>query len=146
MRVAIPAFRRDRLAAARAAAGVTDDDLAAATGASSRQVRNWGSGLSARPRPGVMPRLATALSIDALHLLDVDPDDPPLSALRLRAGLPVRDAAAVAGLPVMSYQRLETGGTPEDPPSMILEALSVAYGVTPHQILASVRRALADRG
>ncbi len=84
--MARPLFRGDRLLAARQAAGISREDLASALELSSpRRIRVWESGHE-RPRPRFVPRLAAALGVEPLYLLDVDPDDPPLAALRAAAG------------------------------------------------------------
>ena len=84
------------------------DDLAERLELSSpARVRVWELGLE-RPWPRFVPRLAAAVGIDPLHLLDVDPDDPPLAALRLAAGLATNEMGA-PGVSVMTYVRLEDG-------------------------------------
>ena len=85
--MARPLLRGDRLQAARESAGLSRDDLAERLELSSpARVRVWELGLE-RPRPRFVPRLAAAVGIEPLHLLDVDPDDPPPSA-RYRACRP----------------------------------------------------------
>ncbi len=75
--MARPLLRGDRLQAAREAVGLTREELAMNLGLSSpARLRVWESGLE-RPRPRFIPRLAAALGVDPLHLLDVDPDAPP---------------------------------------------------------------------
>ena len=69
------------------------------------RLRVWETGLE-RPRPRFVPRLAVALGVNPLYLLDVDPDDPPLAALRLAAGLATNEVTG-PGLSVMTYVRLE---------------------------------------
>jgi transcriptional regulator with XRE-family HTH domain len=83
--MARPLLRGDRLQAAREAVGLTREELATRLELSSpARVRVWESGLE-RPRPRFVPRVAAALGVDPLYLLDVDAGDPPLAALRLAA-------------------------------------------------------------
>ncbi len=104
--MARPLLRGDRLQAAREAIGLRREGLAAKLELPSPlRIRVWETGLE-RPRPRFMPRLATALGVDPLYLLDVDRDDPPLAALRLAAGLATNEVTG-DGLSVMTYVRLE---------------------------------------
>lgn len=140
----LPGFRRDHLAAARLAAGMSTADLAAAVGTVRSQVSAWEAGRTERPRPLLMPRLATALGVDVMTLLDVDPADPPLAALRLAAGLSVRDASRAAGTSLMGYQRLEVGRSHAPPQDNLLAAVAAGLGVSLAQVQAAVRRSRAD--
>lgn len=140
----LPRFRGDRLTAARLAAGLTPLDLAAAVDGSESQIRAWETGRTAHPRPPLVPRLAAALGIDPLTLLDVDPADPPLAALRLAAGLSVHDIAKAAGTSSMRYYRIEAG-TSEPPPLEVAAAIAAALNTDPERIEAAARRARADR-
>ncbi len=102
--MARPLLRSDRLLAARKAACLSREDLALALGLSSpARIRVWELGLE-RPRPRFIPRLAAALDVSPYHLLDVDPGDPPLAALRLAAGFATNELTA-PGLSVMTYGR-----------------------------------------
>jgi transcriptional regulator with XRE-family HTH domain len=103
-------LRGDRLQAAREAMGLTREELASQHELSSpSRIRVWETGLE-RPRPRFMPRLAAALGVDPLYLLDVDPDDPPLVALRLAAGLATNEITAPGGgsrsPPPISWRRV----------------------------------------
>ncbi|WP_448624542.1 helix-turn-helix domain-containing protein [Geodermatophilus sp. URMC 64] len=99
--MARPLLRGDRLHAAREAKGLTREELATRLELSSpARIRVWELGLE-RPRPRFVPRLAAALGVDPLYLLDVDSDDPPLSALRLAAGLATNEVTA-PGVPAVS--------------------------------------------
>lgn len=140
----LPGFRGDRLTAARLAAGLTVIDLAAAVGGSESQIRAWETGRTAHPRPPLVPRLAAALGVDPLTLLDVDPADPPLAALRLAAGLSVHDVAAAAGTSSMRYYRLEAG-TSEPPAPEVAAAIAAALNTGPTQVEAAAHRARTDR-
>src|SRR5688572_12120950 len=70
--MARPLLRGDRLRAAREAVGLTREELATKLELSGpARIRVWETGLE-RPRPRFVPRLAAALGVDPLHLLDVD--------------------------------------------------------------------------
>src|SRR3954466_5948438 len=99
---------------AREAIGMTREELATKLELSSPvRIRVWETGLE-RPRPRFVPRLAAALGVDPLKHFDVDPDDPPLAALRLTAGRATNEVTA-PGLSVMTYVRLEDGRPGADP-------------------------------
>ena len=141
--MARPLLRGDRLQAAREAAGLSRDDLAERLELSSpARVRVWELGLE-RPRPRFVPRLAAAVGIEPLHLLDVDPDDPPLAALRLAAGLATNEVTA-PGVSVMTYVRLEDGRPGADPPARVIAAIAEVLGVDVARVEAAVRRSRSD--
>ena len=106
------------------------------------RVRVWETGLE-RPRPRFVPRLAVALGVNPLHLLDVDPDDPPLAALRMAAGLATNEVTG-PGLSVMTYVRLEDGRPGADPSDRVIAAISQALGVDTSRVKAAVRRSRSD--
>src|SRR3712207_9275792 len=86
--------------------GLSREELAAKLELSSpARIRVWETGLE-RPRPRFVPRLAAALGVDSLYLLDVDAGDPPLAALRPAAGFATNQVTA-PGLSVMTYARLD---------------------------------------
>ncbi len=142
--MAQPAFRGDRLLAARTAAGLSREDLTLQLGLSSPyRIRQWEMGFE-RPQPRFVPPLAAALKIDPLHLLDVDPADPPLAALRVAAGLSI----AHVGMPTMSlmtFQRLEDGRPGGEPSAAVVAAMSEVLGLDPERIEAAIRRSRSDR-
>lgn len=122
---------------------MTREDLALALGLSSpARVRVWESGLE-RPRPRFIPRLAAALGVDALYLLDADPDDPPLAALRLAAGRATNEMAA-PGVSVMTYVRLEDGRSGGTPSATVLTAVAAVLGVNVTRVEAAVHRSRCD--
>jgi transcriptional regulator with XRE-family HTH domain len=136
-------LRGDRLQAAREAMGLTREELATELELSSpSRIRVWETGLE-RPRPPFVPRLAAALGVDPLHLLDVDPDDPPLAALRLAAGLATNEVTA-PGLSVMTYVRLEDGRPGVDPSARLFAAVAEVLGVDVARVDAAVRRSRSD--
>ena len=106
------------------------------------RVRVWEMGLE-RPRPRFVPRLAVALGVNPLYLLDVDSDDPPLAALRMAAGL-ATNAVTGPGLSVMTYVRLEDGRPGADPSDRVIAAISQALGVDISRVKAAVRRSRSD--
>src|SRR3954447_22679693 len=123
-----PLLRGDRLQAAREAMGLTREALATKLELSSPvRIRVWETGLE-RPRPRFVPRLAAALGVDPLYLLDVDPDDPPLAALRLAAGLATNEVTA-PGLSVMTYVRLEDGRPGAEPSEGLITTIAEVLGV-----------------
>ena len=140
--MARPLLRGDRLQAAREAMGLTREVLATKLELSSPvRIRVWETGLE-RPRPRFVPRLAAAVGVDPLYLLDVDLDDPPLAALRLAAGLATNEVTG-AGLSVMTYVRLEDG-RPADPSPKVIAAISQVLGVDIPRVEAAVRRSRRD--
>lgn len=103
-------FRGDALLAARNAAQLTQQELAAAAGvANELRVGLWERG-EERPHARFIPVLARRLDIDPLELLDGDPQRPDLAHLRVAAGLSLREMAERTGLTTMSYHRLERRG------------------------------------
>src|SRR3954451_24784838 len=141
--MARPLLRGDRLQAAREAMGLTREELASQLELSSpSRIRVWETGLE-RPRPRFVPRLAAALGVDPVYLLDVDPDDPPLVALRLAAGLATNEITA-PGLSVMTYLRLEDGRPGADPSVRLVTAVAEVLGVDVPRVDAAVRRSRRD--
>jgi hypothetical protein len=119
------------------------DDLAAALGLSGpARIRVWESGLE-RPRPRLVPPLAAKLGVDPLYLLDVDPDDPPLAALRVAAGLATNEVRA-PGVSVMTYVRLEDGRPGAEPSPRLVSAVARVLGVDVARVQASIRRSRLD--
>jgi transcriptional regulator with XRE-family HTH domain len=141
--MARPLLRGDRLQAAREAMGLTREELATKLELSSpARIRVWEMGLE-RPRPRYVPRLAAALGVDPVHLLDVDSGDPPLAALRLAAGLATNEMAA-PGLSVMTYVRLEDGRPGADPAPRLITAIAEVLSVDVPRVEAAVRRSRSD--
>lgn len=106
------------------------------------RIRVWESGVE-RPRPRFVPRLAAALGVDPLYLLDVDPGDPPLAALRVAAGLATNEMGT-PGVSVMTYVRLEDGRPGVDPSEAVVAAVAGVLGVEPARVAAAIRRSRKD--
>ena len=109
----------------------------------SARIRVWEQGLE-RPRPRLVPRLAAALGVEPLYLLDVDPDDPPLVALRVAAGLATNEMGA-PGVSVMTYVRLEDGRPGADPAADVVQAVAGVLGVDVPRVEAAIRRSRSDQ-
>lgn len=141
--MARPLLRGDRLQAARQAKGLTREELATRLELSSpARIRVWETGLE-RPRPRFIPRLAVALGVEPLYLLDADPDDPPLAALRLAAGRATNEMAA-PGVSVMTYVRLEDGRPGAAPSATVVTAVAGVLGVDVARVEAAVQRSRCD--
>ncbi len=124
--------------------GITREELAEKLELSSpSRIRVWETGLE-RPRPRYVPRLAAAVGVDPLHLLDVDPEDPPLAALRLAAGRATNEVTG-PGLSVMTYVRLEDGRTGAVPSAEVIGAVADVLGVDVPRVEAAVRRSRSDQ-
>lgn len=128
----------EKLAQLRRNAGLRQADLGATLGVHGTRVSEWERG-DLQPHPRHVLALARALDVAPLELLDSDPQDPPLMALRLAAGLTLRDLEEVSGIPYGTYRRLETGLTRRDPTPATLDALAAALVVPPDRL----QRALA---
>ena len=142
--MAQPRFRGDRLRAAREAAALTEKDLTLLLGLSGPyRVKQWELGME-RPQPRYIPQLAVALHIDPLGLLDVDPDDPPLAALRIAKGIGTKQMVA-PGMSFMTYQRIEGGRPNTDVSEDAIIAISEALSVDRGRVEASIRRTREDQ-
>jgi len=141
--VALPSFRGERLLAARELAGLSREDLTLALDLSSPyRILQWESG-NERPQPRFIPRLANALGVEPLYLLDVDPDDPPLAALRLAAGVATEQMGG-PGMSVMTYQRLESGRRTVASTPPVVAAIGAALNVDRQRVEAAIRRSQHD--
>lgn len=90
-----------------------------------------------------MPRLAAALGVEPLQLLDVDPDDPPLAALRVAAGLATNEMSA-PGMSVMTYVRLEDGRPGSEPANTVITAIAAALHTDEALVQSAIRRSRSD--
>jgi hypothetical protein len=87
--------------------------------------------------------MASLLKIEPLDLFDVDPDDPPLAALRLAAGRPTTDMA-VPGMSVMTYVRLEDGRSSSEPQAEVVSNLAALLRVEEPVVRSAIRRSRRD--
>ena len=139
------AIRGGVLARSRKAAGWTQAQLAAQLGGAGRlRVGQWERGLE-QPQPRYIPRLAAALHLDALELLDVDAQKPPLQALRLAAGLTLTEVAAATGMAYSTYYRLENGLVRANPHPETTDAVAHALGRGTTDILRAIAQARLSR-
>ncbi len=139
-------LRGDELAALRRQAGFSQVELASSLGVSNTRVSEWERGDVSRPHPRQLLAIADAVGVDALRLLDCDPTDPPLLALRLRAGLSLHEVAERTALPYSNYRRLEQGLRRRVLPQTMLEALAVAFGVSAGEVQRAIDRSLSEAG
>jgi transcriptional regulator with XRE-family HTH domain len=122
---------------------LTREDLTLALGLSSpTRIRVWESGIE-RPRPRFVPRLAAVLGVEPLQLLDVDPEDPPLAALRVAAGLATNEMNA-PGMSVMTYVRLEDGRPGPEPTVTVIAAIAAILRSDEALIQSAIRRSRSD--
>ena len=131
------AFSGARLAAARAAAGLTQERLANIVGTEQTRVSDWERGATT-PRPGLIPELAAAVGMDALEFLGADPAEPALEDLRLAAGLSRQALAEEIGISLARYRRVEIGATRRDPNAELIAHVAHVLAVP----VVTVRRAI----
>lgn len=142
-RVAGARLRVEELARLRRAAGLRQADLAVTLGVHPTRISEWERG-DLHPHPRHLLALARALDVLPLALLDCDPQDPSLMALRLAAGLTLRDVEERAGVPYASYRRLESGLNRRGPTSAVVDAVAAALGVDPQQVQRAAARGVTD--
>ncbi len=133
------AFSGARLAAARIAAGLTQEGLARVLHTSQRRISDWERGMIA-PRPELTPKLAAALGLDALELLGADPEAPSLEDLRLAAGLTMDQVAQRLRISRSRYRAMEIGATRREPAPGLVTSLARIYAVP----AVTVRRAIEE--
>ncbi len=137
-------FDGERLARTRQAAGLSQSALALEIGASSKQrIWQWERGAE-QPRPRYIPELAKALDVEPLELLDGNPAQPTISALRLAAGLTRDDVWERAAITKMTYNRIDRGVGARQPDPSIVRALAQVLRKTEDEILAAIERARAE--
>lgn len=139
-------LRTSHLIALRKAAGLTQAELAALVDSPGRELRvgEWERG-EVQPRPQYLARLAAALGVEPLELLDVDPADPPLIALRVAAGLTLERVSQATGLSVTAYRRLEIGVVRRDPDPDDIQRLADALGVSVERLVQGLERSRGQR-
>lgn len=158
--MATPRFRAAVLLDARRKAKLTQLQLAtraveaidggrsAATGSESesvaRRIRSWESRIGAwergvdAPTAPYVPTLARLLRVKPLSLFEVDPAEPPFTALRLAAGWTLQALAEATGLSYTSLYRMVRGVTqlPDD----VATRLAKKLDVTRAELRASIAR------
>ena len=117
------AFNGQRLAAARVAAGLTQQQLADSLGADKARISEWERGAS-QPRASRMPDIARAVDVDASELMADDYEHLDLEALRVAAGLSRQALAAAVGMTLPRYQRLEAGERTSELPEDLLQQVA----------------------
>ena len=139
-------LRTWHLVALRRSAGLTQAELAALIDSPGRELRvgEWERG-EAQPRPQHLARLAAALGVEPLELLDVDPSDPPLIALRIAAGLTLERVSRATGLSVTAYRRLEIGLVRRDPDPDVMRSLADALGISMQRLGQGLARSRGQR-
>lgn len=130
-------FSGSRLAAARRAAGLTQQRLAQLVKSEQTRVSEWERGVMI-PRPNVMPRLAAAVGLDALQFLAADPNSPTLEDMRLAAGLTMQEVADQLEISLLRYRGVESGSTRRDPSGQLVAQIARIFAVP----AVSVRRAI----
>ena len=76
--------------------------------------------------------------------MDVDPDDPPLLALRLAAGLTLTEVADASGVPYSTYRRLEGGLLRGEPAAPVVKALAPVFQVALSKLRQAMQRSQMD--
>ncbi len=141
--MAQPRFRGDRLRAAREAAGLTEKDLTLILELSGPyRIKQWERGIE-RPQPRFVPRLAEAVRIHPLDLLDVDPKDPPLAAIRIAAGQGTKQMSG-PGMSFMTYQRIEDARSNTEVTDEMITAIAETLRTEPSRIEAAIVRTRRD--
>lgn len=132
------AFSGSRLAAGRLAAGLTQERLAQLMHTEQMRVSEWERGVMT-PRPGLIPKLAFAIGMDALEFLAADAASPSLEDMRLAAGLTMDEVAERLGISRHRYRVVEIGSVRRDPAPEVVERLAHIFAVP----VVTVQRAIA---
>ena len=141
------AFSGAKLAAARLAAGMTQEQLARSIDSDQTRVSEWERGLFS-PRPEQVPALAAAVAVKPLELLDIPAEGPDLEAFRLAAGLSLQAIAAAVETSVSRYRRMERGERLEPPPDDLIDRLADVLSLSSDTIRTAIdvaRQAAATR-
>ena len=156
--MAVPRFRPSVLLEARERAGLTQLQLATLAeqatpgkrdglppaAETARRIRTWESRIGAwergvdAPSATYIPTLAKLLDVAPLTLFDVDPAEPPFTALRLTAGLTLQALATETGLSYTSLHRMVRGVT--QMPDAAAARLATALSLSREELLASIAR------
>ena len=133
-----PRFRRALLTELRERAGLTRTELARRVGvASGERIGSWERGID-QPSAPYLPRLAQALGVEPIELLDLDAEAPTFTALRYVAGLTIEDLAKAVGVRYGVMQRIDRGVV--EPRDDLAKRLAAALGVKTAQVVAAHRR------
>lgn len=131
------------LRAARERAGLTQHQLARLVGvAGGERISRWELGAS-EPRPDIVVRLAKALDLPALQLLEIVDEVPDLRALRFAAGLSAVEVAARVHVSKTTFQHWESGRWERMPERRNLQALALALSVGVRETVAALERSRA---
>lgn len=129
------------LRVARENAGLTQHQLARLIGvAGGERVSRWELGTS-EPRPEFLHPLAAALEVTPSQLLRLEGSVPDLRALRLGAGLGVKDLVEKTHLSTPTYLRWESGRWTRLPEQSARKALAAALGVPATTLVEAFREA-----
>jgi transcriptional regulator with XRE-family HTH domain len=128
---------------ARLRMGLTQHELARLINvAGGERISRWELGSSA-PRPEILHRLAQALNVGAVDLLEAV-GRADLRRLRTSAGLSARTLAARAHVSVPTYVRWESGRTKRLPARQALKPLAKALNVTVEDVESAIVTARAN--
>lgn len=122
------AFSGSRLAAGRLAAGLTQERLAHLMHTEQMRVSEWERGVM-MPRPGLIPKIASAIGMDPLEFLAADGASPSLEDMRLAAGLTMDEVADQLGISRYRYRGIEIGSVRRDPPVDVIQQLARIFAV-----------------
>ena len=139
-----PLFLGARCAQRRVELGLSQAELALRLGTYRPRISLWERGVE-QPHVRYLPAIAAVLHMKALSLLDVDEQDPPLSALRMAAGLTVPEVVEESGIPYTTYYRVESGNVRGEPPTRLAMAIARALRVPPARLELAVARSRRDR-
>ncbi len=131
------AFSGSRLAAGRLAAGLTQQRLAQLMHTEQTRVSEWERGVMT-PRPGLIPKIAAAIGMDALAFLAADSSVPSLEDMRLAAGLTMDELAEQVGISRYRYRGIEIGAVQREPADELVRRLAHIFAVP----TATVRQAI----
>lgn len=133
-------FNGLRLATARLAAGLTQEQVAQALATEQTRVSEWERGAKA-PRPEIVPKLAAAVGLTALDLLAPKPSMAALEDLRLAAGRTPQQVADALGISLRRYRGVETGSTRRSPSDDLVQELAAVLGTSQPTVQRAIKNA-----
>jgi transcriptional regulator with XRE-family HTH domain len=142
--VTAPVFLGAKCAQRRAELALSQADLAAGLGTHRPRISLWERGVE-QPQVRYLPALAATLRVDALSLLDVDEQDPPLAALRMAAGLTVPEVVQATGIPYSTYYRVESGNVATEPSPRLLRVIAETLRTSAGRLELAAARSRRDR-